>query len=89
MSEISATSLAGQRAKFVRAHDSTGALSPLTGKKDARTVVRCDRMIGAACLMKCCGGKSKNKVEMQRYEMKKCWAVCADLWKIDLVGKLI
>lgn len=61
MPEIGATRFAGQRARLVQAHDSTGALSPLIGKKEARTAIRCDRLIAAACLMK--GGDAEVRNE--------------------------
>lgn len=76
--EISATRLTGQHGRLVRDHDSTAALSPLAGKKGARTAIRCDRLIVAACLMrKAVEGKidraerRENKVKIQRSKMEK------------------
>lgn len=61
MPEISTTRLEGQSARPVQANDSTGTLSPLTGEKGAKTAIRCDRLIAAACLMKRCGGKRRQQ----------------------------
>lgn len=59
MPEIRSTRLAGQSPRLVQAHQA--ALSDLTEKKEGRTAIRCDRLIAAASLMKCYGGKRREQ----------------------------
>lgn len=61
MPEICSTRLAGQNPRLVQAHGWTAALSALTEKKEGRTAIRCDRLIAAASLMKCYGGKRREQ----------------------------